>query len=120
MLISHDGDRIYRFTLDLEKMPYNSEYAYLEGFLDIARIPGGYRCSIPEIDFIVDVAKYDDNVLGAQICGGGLGGCAMVWAKANYSKQIQDKITNHYKQYFNKECSVYNCKPVNGCSVYKL
>ncbi|HOJ12748.1 MAG TPA: galactokinase family protein, partial [Clostridiales bacterium] len=40
----------------------------------IEKQPGGYACSVPEIDYIVDVALGVDGVMGAQLSGAGLGG----------------------------------------------
>ena len=43
--------------------------------------PGGYACSTPEIDEMVDMALPVPGVAGTQIAGAGLGGCIMVLAR---------------------------------------
>ena len=35
--------------------------------------PGSYRCSVPEIDHMVDLALRVEGVVGAQLAGAGLG-----------------------------------------------
>ena len=97
MNISHDGERWFRVADDLTAEPFTRRVsdAYLRGLIadlesdDPARVeraqlhrqPGAYRCSTPEIDALVDIACRTPGVLGAQIAGAGLGGCAMVLAE---------------------------------------
>jgi len=94
--ISHDGDRVVSHDDHLREVPW--EYEVSDDYLDaltadlrsgeperIARAqihlqPGKYACSTREIDLIVDIARRQPGVLGAQIAGAGLGGCCMVLA----------------------------------------
>ena len=66
MNISHDGDRNRKKTIDTKKN------LYLQ--------PGGYDCSIPKIDEMVDLA-IKAGACGAQISGAGLGGSIMALVK---------------------------------------
>jgi hypothetical protein len=45
---------------------------------DIAELSGEYGCSLPELDRIVDIARRQPGVEGAQLAGAGLGVCIMV------------------------------------------
>ncbi|MBN2152165.1 MAG: hypothetical protein JW839_12010, partial [Candidatus Lokiarchaeota archaeon] len=47
--------------------------------MPVEEVPGGYRCSVPENDFIVDYMVAQPDVLGAKILGAGLGGCVMAF-----------------------------------------
>jgi len=97
MLISHDGDRVASFSgpgRQMQPQPYNyaAPEAYIQGLINDLRSedpikvaaaqlhkqPGGYACSTPEIDYIVDTAKQVPGVVGAQLSGAGLGGCVMI------------------------------------------
>jgi galactokinase len=86
MTISHDGDRVSRQTSrnTWRQMSDNSADASLaawarkKGRADIAELSGDYGCSLPELDRIVDIARRQPGVEGAQLAGAGLGGCIMV------------------------------------------
>ena len=87
MNISHDGDRVSRETsrntwrrcLPAAPMdrwrPGRSKRGH---GADIAELSGDYGCSLPELDRIVDIARRQPGVEGAQLAGAGLGGCIMV------------------------------------------
>ena len=36
-----------------------------------------YEVSCPELDFLVDQVRDDDDVIGARMMGGGFGGCTI-------------------------------------------
>lgn len=92
--LSHDGDRVLSYDEDLQPRPW--DYTVDDAALDalIARLqsadaeqiaaaqlylqPGQYACSTPEIDLIVDLARRQEGVVGAQLAGAGLGGCAVI------------------------------------------
>ena len=99
MKVSHDGDRISRLNPNGDGS--NGDYVPLEEsctdqylqqlIADLAsedprRVlgaqlymqPGNYRCSMPEIDRMVDIASALPGVVGAQLAGAGLGGCIMI------------------------------------------
>jgi N-acetylgalactosamine kinase len=92
--LSHDGDRIVEHDDELRPRPWNyvTDDAYLDRLLGWLRSgdpelvaqaqlhqqPGGYACSTPEIDKIVDTARTVPGVKGAQMAGAGLGGCVMI------------------------------------------
>ncbi len=124
MSISHNGDRIIKYNSKLEETFYNNEvtddllYDIIQKKLDLSQISGGYGCSIPEIDFIVDLSVKSDGVYGAQLSGAGLGGCVMILIKKGYSEIIIKLIKEKYKKKFGEECSIDLCKPVKGSSLY--
>jgi N-acetylgalactosamine kinase len=87
MSISHDGDRVSRQTSrnTWRRVRANgadgslTEWSRRRGRrADIAELPGEYGCSLPELDRIVDLARRQPGVEGAQLAGAGLGGCIMV------------------------------------------
>lgn len=129
MNISHDGDRVVSFNSKLEEKYYKNEITndYLKSCLEknqdfsdkkTESFRGGYGCSIPEVDFIVDLAISQEGVLGAQLSGAGLGGSAMILLEKSHLMQIEKHISENYQEKFGKNCSIYRLKPVNGCSIY--
>lgn len=125
MNISHNGDRIVEFTKDFFEKPFNNELTDedLESIINenvkLKFISGGYGCSIPNIDFIIDLALNSKGVLGAQLSGAGLGGSAMIFAKSGALIELANNLKAAYKETYGLECSLFQVVAVNGCSVYK-
>ena len=66
-----------------------------------------YKVSCDELDFLVDQAKKNKDVLGARMMGGGFGGCTINLIARNKVKDFATSASKAYKNKFNKECSVY-------------
>ena len=94
---SHDGDRVSRETSrkTWRRVPANStdgpltEWSRKSGRrADIAELSGEYGCSLPELDRIVDIARRQPGVEGAQLAGAGLGGCIMVLVQKPHTEAL--------------------------------
>jgi len=94
MSVSHDGDRVSRQTArnTWRKVPKSREDRQLADWgrkqtrrADLAGFSGDYGCSLPEIDRIVDFARGQAGVEGAQLAGAGLGGCVMVLVRKSHT-----------------------------------
>ncbi|MHA1148933.1 MAG: galactokinase [Promethearchaeota archaeon] len=125
MNISHNGDRIikhddnfYENAFDNEISDKDIDYLIRED-INIAFTFGGYGCSIPKIDFIVDVAQNQKGVYGVQLSGAGLGGSVMILTESKGIVDLYDTLKGAYKERYNLECSIIPVKPVNGCTLYK-
>lgn len=110
--ISHDGDRVAKMDKSGRMRSYSSpcDDAYILRLIgacegsrgevshgaELWRQPGSYRCSTVSIDFMVDVAKSVDGVLGAQLCGAGLGGCIMALARDDSVQNLIDVMSRRY------------------------
>lgn len=66
-----------------------------------------YHVSCNELDFLVDMAKESEDVIGARMMGGGFGGCTINIVKKGKSDAFIAKVAPLYKNKFNKECSPY-------------
>ena len=66
-----------------------------------------YKVSCNELDFLVDEAKKNKNVLGARMMGGGFGGCTINLITKNDAINFAESTSKAYKNKFDKECSVY-------------
>ncbi len=126
---SHDGDRVVEYDEDGNSSPW--QYRVTDEYLaELARAsesadaeerengrlhwqPGRYACSVPEIDMIVDMARRMPEVLGAQIAGAGLGGCAMAFVEADKAAEV---VQRYEEKGF--EARIYSA--VNGAGVVTL
>ncbi|MFH4966496.1 galactokinase [Gaetbulibacter sp. M235] len=66
-----------------------------------------FKVSCKELDFLVDKAKGNPNVIGARMMGGGFGGCTINLVKKEAVKHYTQEISEAYVKAFNKACSIY-------------
>lgn len=127
--VSHDGDRVAKFGDALKPRVWNYEVSdeYLQKLIKARKSfdpavrnkaqlewqPGRYACSVPTIDMIVDMARQMDGVLGAQIAGAGLGGCAMAFVREDYCDEVSEKYGER-----GFETRLYS--PVQGAGIVTL
>lgn len=126
---SHDGDRVIAHDGALSSLPWDYQVTdehlqeLIEGLgsddpavreeCQLEWQPGRYECSVPEIDRIVDLAYSMPGVLGAQMAGAGLGGCAMVIVEQKHCEDVMARYAAEglkVRMYF----------PVNGAGVVSL
>jgi len=131
MNVSHDGDRVSKWN-NGQFTPFTVDYsdAGLIKLIDRARKntpgselifqPGGYGCSIPEIDHMVDIALSQDYVLGAQMLGAGLGGCMAVLLHKDNADRAIDLLAREYYEPAGFSTEIYRCKPVAGSRVVRF
>ena len=135
MRISHDGDRLVRFTGRKTKAHVLS---YSDARLDrlITEVasgdpdrcadaalwaqPGRYACSTPEIDLLVDIACSTKGVLGAQLAGAGLGGCAMILCRSDAVNRVMSALRKGYYQPRGLKFDVHLCHPVAGSGILSI
>ncbi len=84
------------------------------------RQPGAYRCSIREIDALVDIACRTPGVLGAQIAGAGLGGCAMVLVESDAVSQLTERLQQLFYTPLGLEPGVNVCTPSAGSCLLRI
>ncbi len=136
MKISHDGERCYHVDDQLNATPFQIDisddrlHALIDDLISwdhqrgvaaqIALQPGAYRCSIREIDALVDIACRTPGVLGAQIAGAGLGGCAMVLVESAAVSELMDRLNRLFYQPNSLPSGVTVCTPSAGSSLLKI
>ena len=76
-----------------------------------------YKVSCNELDFLVNQAKLNGHVLGARMMGGGFGGCTINLIKKSESESFKSRVSEAYKNKFNKDCSIYSVKLSNGTAL---
>ena len=78
-----------------------------------------YEVSCAELDYLVDIAKAEEDVIGSRLMGGGFGGCTITLVKKGRENAIKEKFTKLYADQFNIELKIYDVKISNGTSLYK-
>lgn len=73
-----------------------------------------YEVSCRELDFLVNQAKENPNVIGARMMGGGFGGCTINLVKKEGFKTFKIVVSKKFKNSFNHNCSVYSVKLSEG------
>jgi galactokinase len=73
-----------------------------------------YKVSCDELDFLVDLAKESDLVIGSRMMGGGFGGCTINIVKKGKANLFVEKVAPLYKEKFKKECSPYSVNISEG------
>lgn len=78
-----------------------------------------YNVSCAELDYLVDLAKAEKDVIGSRLMGGGFGGCTITLVKKGSEAVIKEKFTKLYLDKFNIDLKIYDVKVSNGTSLYK-
>src|SRR5262249_49433041 len=55
-----------------------------------------YQVSVPEVDFIVDLARAEKTIFGARLTGGGFGGSVVLLIRAGFGRAIAERIAEGY------------------------
>ncbi|MFB3784766.1 MAG: galactokinase family protein [bacterium] len=131
MYISHDGDRVAVWNGQGNTCkPYRSPYSddYLDALaaaarerpgderLELAYQPGGYRCSVPELDRMVDRCKELEGVVGAGLTGAGLGGAILALVRPDRTAAAGEALRTLIASWHPGEPWVERCRPVAGAS----
>ena len=78
-----------------------------------------YEVSCAELDYLVDLAKAEEDVIGSRLMGGGFGGCTINLVKKGSEIKIKEKFTKLYAEHFKIDLLTYDVKISNGTSLYK-
>lgn len=73
-----------------------------------------YKVSCPELDFLIDQAKQNPNVLGARMMGGGFGGCTINMIKKGTADTFIQIVAPLYHERFNKTLNRYDVQIAQG------
>ena len=121
MKISHNGDRVYSGE---EKYDYSYPDSTMESLISknkrLYEIPGGYGCSVKEIDKIVDEVCEIDGVAGAEISGAGLGGCMIILCTSSATDKVLERINENYYHKNGYENGAYVYIPIEGSGIVEV
>jgi galactokinase len=73
-----------------------------------------YEVSCKELDFLVEQAKANNNVIGARMMGGGFGGCTINIIKKEGLKEFLSDTLSYYKKEFNIEAEIIEVEIGDG------
>ena len=73
-----------------------------------------YEVSCKELDFLVERAKENKNVIGARMMGGGFGGCTINIVKKEAVKEFVSSSTSAYHKKFNIEAEIIEVEIEDG------
>lgn len=73
-----------------------------------------YNVSCIELNFLAEMARTTDGVLGARMMGGGFGGCTLNLVKADRVEAFIEEVGSAYERVFHKKMLHYIVKPSNG------
>ena len=81
-----------------------------------------YEVSCPELDWLVDIASDNHNILGARMMGGGFGGCTINLVKDKLDQNWIDKISERYSIKFGIDMAILPIQSGNGIqsNIYNL
>ena len=73
-----------------------------------------YEVSCKELDFLVEQAADDKNVIGARLMGGGFGGCTINIIKQDGVRQFVSATTMAYQKKFQSDPEIIEVEVVDG------
>lgn len=73
-----------------------------------------YKVSCEELDFLVDLAKENSDILGARMMGGGFGGCTINLIKKTAVEDFKKTAVEAYTKKFGHACSPYEVALSDG------
>jgi galactokinase len=76
-----------------------------------------YEVSCAEADFLVDIAKTNNNVLGARMMGGGFGGCTINLVRKSEISTFKNLVRARYSIQFDHEPEFYDMEIADGVSI---
>lgn len=79
-----------------------------------------YKVSCEELDFLVDRAKENPDVVGARMMGGGFGGCTINIIAKSATELFIKNISKAYQKKFNNQCAVYFVEISEGTHLIKI
>lgn len=79
-----------------------------------------YAVSCAELDFLVELAKAEPEILGARMIGGGFGGCTLNLIHRDSVERFLASAKAAYYNKFGIEMNSYRVKPGKGTSVVSI
>ena len=113
--VVEENDRVVAAGRDLKRGDLTAfgkkMYAAHEGLSKL------YAVSCAELDYLVELAKAEPEILGARMIGGGFGGCTLNLIRQNNVDRFLASAKAAYYNKFGIEMNAYMVKPGKGTSV---
>ena len=117
LYVINENNRVKQFSEAIEKDDIQALGVLL--YQSHEGLSTKYKVSCRELDFLVDRAKENPNVLGSRMMGGGFGGCTINLVKKDAFKTFKKEISKKFKAAFEYDCSVYTVKLSRGTQIVK-
>ena len=76
------------------------------------RQPGGFGCSCPELDLLVDICTGFDGVIGARVTGAGMGGCMFAYVHRDAVPEVLREVEARYYRPRGLEPAAWELRPI--------
>ncbi|MBT8291311.1 MAG: galactokinase, partial [Muriicola sp.] len=76
-----------------------------------------YEVSCEELDFLVEITRDQDCVLGSRLMGGGFGGCTINLVKKDDCDSFLKTASNDYQKRFGKAFTSFTVNLSEGCKI---
>jgi galactokinase len=113
-----ENERVQLFCQAIQKNDFAQAGKLM--FASHAGLQYEYEVSCKELDFLVNIAANDSEVLGARMMGGGFGGCTLSMVKKEGITNFVSKAKNAYMNFFDMELKHYIVNVSQGTSVIHL
>ncbi|WNH12713.1 galactokinase [Thalassobellus suaedae] len=126
--ISNEDFQKALFVIEENKRAENASKAMTDGDLKTLGaliysshdgLQNQYKVSCDELDFLVQQAKENQDILGARMMGGGFGGCTINLIAKTAVDQFKTSVSKAYKAKFDKDCSIYSVELSDGTHLIK-
>ena len=75
---------------------------------------GDYEVSCAELDYLVELARGEQGLVGARMTGGGFGGCTVNLVKREIAERFRDGVSSGYQAKFGIAPEIYLSGTANG------
>ena len=79
-----------------------------------------YEVSCDELDFLVDLTKSYDKILGARMMGGGFGGCTINLVEKSFKDEFIERAYKCYKEKFRNDLTPIEITICDGVKIKNL
>ncbi len=73
-----------------------------------------YEVSCPELDYLVNAVRNNEDVMGARMMGGGFGGCTINIIREEAIGRLTEELSFSYNRDMGKDLTVYIAATANG------
>lgn len=73
-----------------------------------------YEVSCPELDYLVELSKNEESILGSRMVGGGFGGCTLNLIHKDFITSYVEMCSREYKNKFGIELTSFIATPSQG------
>jgi len=105
-----------RRALEMKEYLFKNDACMIEKTMKLAHqsLAEDFEVSLPELDFLVDVASSLPYVHGARLTGAGFGGSIVALIQKNHRLDFENTIKNAYRKKFSIEAEVFFSSPSGG------